>query len=48
MAQTKSKNGEPVVGDDIRFDVNTDGNINLIDTAVVKSLNGGSAACPWA
>ena len=46
MAQTKSKNGQPVLPDNIRFDVNLDGNINLIDMALVKSLNGGSATCP--
>ena len=46
MAQVKSKNGSPVAGLDIRFDVNTDGNINLIDMALVKSLNGGSVSCP--
>jgi hypothetical protein len=46
MAQTKSRNGKPLFGSDIRFDVNLDGSINLIDMALVKSLNGNSASCP--
>lgn len=46
MAFTKSKNGQPVLPDNIRFDVNLDGSINLTDMALVKSLNGHSAPCP--
>ncbi len=46
MAQVKSKNGQPVVPDNIRFDVNLDGHIDLIDMALIKSLNGGSVSCP--
>jgi hypothetical protein len=46
MAFVKSKNGAPVVPDNVRFDVNVDGQINLADMALVKSLNGGSATCP--
>ena len=42
-----SKNGsDPADPGNARFDVNTDGNINLIDMALVKSLNGNSLACP--
>jgi hypothetical protein len=39
-------NGTPVTSDTCRFDVNTDGNIDLIDMSLVKNLNGGSASCP--
>ena len=46
MAQVKSKDGQPVVPDNIRFDVNLDGAINLTDMALVKSLDGHSASCP--
>ncbi len=46
MAQTKSKNGTSVAGDDVRFDVNLDGHIDLIDMAMVKSLNGNATSCP--
>jgi hypothetical protein len=45
-AQTKSKNGQPVLPANIRFDVNVGGTINLTDAALVKSLNGNSANCP--
>ena len=46
MAQIRSKDGQPVMPDNVRFDVNFDGAINLTDMALVKSLNGGSATCP--
>ena len=35
---------DPAVADNAKFDVNVDGNINLIDMALVKSLNGNSAS----
>ena len=38
--------GQDLVPDNIRFDVNLDGSINLTDMALVKSLDGGSATCP--
>lgn len=41
-----SKNGHPVVPDNIRFDVNLDGAINTTDRAMVSSLNGTSVSCP--
>ena len=47
---TESSNDDgsqpPVTGADVRFDVNLDGSIDLIDMALVKNLNGGSASCP--
>jgi hypothetical protein len=46
MAFVKSKNGAPVLPDNIRFDANLDGAVNLIDMALVKSLNGHSVSCP--
>ena len=39
MAWAKSKNAQPVLPDNVRFDVNMDGNLNLVDMAWVKSLN---------
>ena len=46
MAQVKGKDGAPVAGADVRFDVNLDGFINVTDMSLVKSLDGGSATCP--
>jgi hypothetical protein len=37
---------DPTLPGNARFDVNVSGTINLIDMALVKSLNGHSASCP--
>jgi hypothetical protein len=42
----KAMDGTPLDADTARFDLNLDGSIDLIDMALAKSLNGGSASCP--
>ena len=46
MSFLKSKDGVPIVPDNVRFDLNVDGSINLTDMSFVKSLDGGAVVCP--
>ena len=47
MSAVKGQNGgDPTGPDMVKWDINTDGAVNLIDMSAVKNMNGGSASCP--
>ncbi len=46
VALLNAKHGWPVVRESVRFDLNLDGRIDLVDTALAKLRDGNSASCP--
>lgn len=46
MSGAASMNNKPLLGPNIRFDVNLDGRIDLTDVAMVKVHRGGTVTCP--